>query len=277
MSFALAEAAYGLRVEGVESSGCLALRGAANWPSVRVSHETGPPVSDAAINGHHATFKVLTGSVALDRVQGTICFRGHRRLIPDEVVHPLLWPAAAVFARWSGFETLHAGAFADPARRRAWVVMAASGGGKSSLLAALAAAGYEVLTDDLVVADGGHCFAGPRCIDLKLDAARALGLVGQTRLVRSSQRRRLTLPPADGRWQLGGFLALEWGSATATHRLSPSAGFARLAEHRRVGGLGADHIELLRLAGLPMIVLRRPRRWEALDEAVAVLGGAVRG
>jgi hypothetical protein len=192
--------------------------------------------------------------------------RSGRELEQAELVHPYLWPAAAVYARWLGFETLHAGAFLLPDRPGAWVVMAPGGGGKSSLLASLALAGYQVVVDDLVVVDGSDCFAGPRCIDLKPDTAVALGLDGTLISVRASERRRLSLSPCDGRMPIRGFVALSWGDEVALERQPPRASFALLAEHRRVTMLGVDYETLLELAGLPMLALRRPRSWSRLAE-----------
>ncbi len=221
---------------------------------------------------------VPSGHLVLDRRRATIeVVHAERDPVVAEIVHPFLWPAAAVFARWRGLETLHAGAFALPGHPGAWVVMGESGGGKSSLLGALFLAGCEVLVDDLVVLDGGDCFAGPRCVDLKLDAARSMGVEDRTTVVRASQRRRLTLAPVGGRRPVAGFVVLGWGERIAVDRLSPSAGFATLAVHRRVGALGAEHPHLLELAGLPMLALRRPRAWAAAGDVVSALTEAIGG
>jgi hypothetical protein len=230
------------------------------------------------IDEETATVAVPSGHLVLDRGRATIeVVHSERDPVVAEIVHPFLWPAAAVFARWRGLETLHAGAFALPGHSGAWVVMGESGGGKSSLLAALFLAGCEVLVDDLVVLEGRDCFAGPRCVDLKLDAARSMGVEDRTTVVRASQRRRLTLPPVRGRRRVAGFVVLRWDEPIAVTRLSPSAGFATLAVHRRVGALGADHSHLLELAGLPMLALRRPREWgtagEVVSELIAAIGG----
>jgi hypothetical protein len=180
-----------------------------------------------------------------------------------------------VFARWRGLETLHAGAFVDD-RGGAWAVLGDRGAGKSSLLAALAAAGRDVVADDLLVLDGGDCFAGPRCVDLRPDAVVELGL-GTLPPVRSTERRRLVLEPCQGRLALHGCIYLEWGERIAIEPLTPGEHLGRLTAQRRIAGLGANVDQLLGLSGLPAFRLRRPQASGRIDVTRGALLEAVRG
>ena len=194
----------------------------------------------------------------------------------SDVVHPTLWPAASIFARWHGRETLHAGAFSLDGET-AWAVLGARGAGKSSLLSALALRGVEVLADDLLVVEGDRCFAGPRCIDLRPEAAAALGVARSASVVRSTERRRLALEPCSGTYQVGGFVSLGWGDSISVSPLAPAESFGLLVDHRRVAALGAEFPYLLELAGMPALRFTRPREWPRLGAAIAELTAAVGG
>jgi hypothetical protein len=265
-------AAYGLRIAGVDAGGALALHGAEAWPVVELgwvdaATAAAPP---SGIDGERALVRTPAGVLSVDRAHATVTLYAEREVEPGDLVHPCLWQAAAVHARWRGAETLHAGAFVPRGGSGAWAVIADAGGGKSSLLAGLAAGGHEILVDDLVVIDEDGCCAGPRCIDLRPEAAEALGL-SDVIPVRSTERRRLMLSPARAQVPLGGFVHLEWGERTELERLLPGEAFAVLAHHRRVGVLGVDYVELLRLAGLPTFRLRRQRSWAGVQESLQVL------
>jgi hypothetical protein len=261
----VSEAAYGFRVDGIRAPEALALSGASDWPLVRV--RTAPPMVRTAplgVRDDTALVGMPPGVIALDRRSRSAVIETPDVLEPDELVHPYLWRIGAVMARWQGRETFHAGGVVIGGG--AWGVLGDSGDGKSSLLAWLAVrAGLEILTDDLLVVHENHAHAGPRCLDLRPEAATGLSLDG--RLVRCTQRRRVTLPPAEGRVPLLGWVLLEWGSEVAVERVPPPERLFRLRRFRRGPELGADGAEWLGLIGLPMVVLRRPRRWDSMDEA----------
>jgi hypothetical protein len=172
-------------------------------------------------------------------------------------------------------ETLHGGAFVDD-RGGAWAVLGDRGAGKSSLLASLALAGRDVVADDLLVLDGGDCFAGPRCVDLRPDAVAELGL-GALPSVRSTERRRLVLAPCPGRFALRGCIYLEWGERVAAEEMTPGEHLGPLTAQRRVAGLGANIEQLLGLSGLPAFRLRRPRGHGSMDATRDALIEAIRG
>jgi hypothetical protein len=263
----LSPAAYGLRVGGLAAGPFLSLRNAGAWPEVRIERAelAGTAVGESVLGPESASITTPAGVLEVQRATRSIVVRSPQALPDTDIVHPGLWPAAAVFARWDGLETLHAGAFVLPGQPGAWVLMADSGGGKSTFLAALALAGFEVLVDDLVVIDDGDCLAGPRCIDLRPEAAQRLPLDGsQTTTVRSTSRRRLALDPCDGRWPILGFVELVWGPA-GVQVLGPIDALGVLGRHRRVIGLGAAHGALLELAGRHVLRWSRPAAFARLD------------
>lgn len=265
-------AAYGFRWSGL-STPALRLDRAEDWPlvSVRETHVWGDDIT--ALDADRALIDTPAARLRLDRASWTVEIVSDRPVPASDVVHPTLWPAASVFARWQGRETLHAGAFSLDGET-AWGVLGERGAGKSSLLAALALRGVEVLADDLLVVEKNHCFAGPRCIDLRPEGAAALGVADQASVVRSTQRRRLALEPCSGTYRLGGFVSLEWGDSISVSPLTPADSFGLLVDHRRVAVLGADFPYLLELAGMPTLSFTRPRDWSKLDPAIEELGDA---
>jgi hypothetical protein len=271
-----ARGAYGLCVQGIDDGGALHVRDAASWPQLHV--ETGLRSEShsrrAFVTHREASISTPVAHLTLDRAMRRLIVRSRVKLPHADLVHPCLWPAAAVFSRWLGAETLHGGAFADSSGG-AWAVLGAQGAGKSSLMAALALAGHQVLADDLVVVDGRECFAGPRCIDLRPETVDALGLARKTSPVRSTHRWRLALGPSDGRFPLRGFVHLAWGSGFKIQPLTPGEHLGLLVGHRRVAALGADHGHLLDLAGLPAFRLIRPRARDALTDTCGRLLAAI--
>jgi len=247
------------------------------WPALAIQ-QVGEPYAgaDHGVRDDRAVVLGTYGTAVLRRDTMSVTFHAETTLSDAEIVHPCLWPVAAIAARWLGRETLHGGGFLD-AGGGAWVVLGDSGDGKSSLLASLALSGKPVLADDLVVVDGRHCFAGPRCIDLLPETAERLGVSDQTTEVRWSERQRLILEPIAARVPLHGFVYLAWDERVSVQRLAPAARPARLANQRRVPHLGVDPVALLDLAGLPALVVQRPREWGSMAEARRLLVDAVNG
>lgn len=271
-------AAYGMRVDGLGALPGLALRGAEEWPRVHFTRELTdqPPPGGSDVREDGATIVNPAATLLVDRERAEVRLRSAAPVPEADLIHPCLWPVAAVFARWRGSETLHAGAFAQSGGAGAWAVMADSRGGKTSFLAMLALAGAEVLTDDLLVIEGGDCLAGPRSLDLRPEVVQRLGLRDRiTAPVRSTSRERLALAPCDGRWPVAGFVELAWGDAVTVRRLEPIAGLAALARHRRVQGLGTEFAQLLELVERPILRLERPHGWESAAEAVQRLQEAI--
>jgi hypothetical protein len=257
-----ANGAYGFRWAGLADD-ALAVGDSDDWPVVSVIQT---PADDShssevdRVGADSALIRTLAARLRLDRLGSSVEIRARERLPVTDVIHPTLWPAASVFARWYERETFHAGAISFDGEE-AWAILGERCAGKSSLLAALALHGVEVLADDLLVVAGPRCFAGPRCIDLRTEAAAALEIAADTTLVRSSERRRLRLPRCAGEYALRGFVHLRWGAGLCLERLLPVERLPLLLDHRRVAGLGADFEHLLDLVALPAIRLTRPRDW----------------
>jgi hypothetical protein len=265
----VSQAAYGFRISGAGHTGALAASGAEEWPLLRV-RTAGPSgtTEPLGVRDEDALIAMQRGVIAIDRRERSAVIETPEPLEPAEVVHPYLWPIGTVFARWMGRETFHAGAVAIDGC--AWGILGERGDGKSSLLAWLALeAGLPVLTDDLLVVRGQRAHAGPRCLDLRPAAARELGVEGSP--VRCTRRRRLSLPSIEGELPLRGWVFLEWGPELTLDSPAPAARLSRLSRFRRAPEMGADGVEWLGLIGLPMLVLRRPRRWARMDEVGRLL------
>ncbi len=272
----ITDAAYGLRWDGLAGPE-LTLDGAAEWPSVSVAFRRQSSAGERdRVDDARAVIRTPAALLRVDRATSRLEICAPDPVPTTDVVHPGLWPAATVFARWRGSETLHAGAFTLDGRG-AWAVLGERGAGKSSLLAALALDDVELLADDLLVIDGGCCLAGPRCLDLRPPAAAALGVEDRTALVRCTERRRLSLPPARARYELRGFVYLAWGDELRIEPMVAAERFGALVEHRRLVNLGADFEHLLDLSALPAMRLTRPLCWEALPEVVRSLTDLVGG
>ena len=134
-----------------------------------------------------ARLRVAYGSVVLERLAASVTFlcvppdpgRRSRASMPvagGRRVRPM---ARARDATCRRVPRRGRGCLGDPRQQRCRQELAAS--------VALAHAGRPILVDDLLVIESAQCFAGPRCLDLRADAAAALGLVAETTLVTSDQ------------------------------------------------------------------------------------------
>jgi hypothetical protein len=191
------------------------------------------------------------------------------RIGDAELIHPLLAPAAAVLNHWLGRETFHAGAIVVGGR--AWLLAGERESGKSTTLAALSKRGVPVLADDLVVLHAGNALAGPRCVDLREGSA---GLAGAdpVQLVREETRRRLAIGPAPREVPLAGYVLLSWGEQVEVEAVRASRVFRELTAQRSLPLPPPDPAVLLDLAELPAVRLTRPKRLEAIDATVELLG-----
>jgi hypothetical protein len=85
------------------------------------------------------------------------------------------------------------------------------GAGKSTALGQLAQAGCVVLADDLVIWRHGEVLAGPRCVDLRPEAAEALGVGRHLGVIGSRERWRLDVVDAPSALAFAGLIQLRWG------------------------------------------------------------------
>jgi hypothetical protein len=150
-------------------------------------------------------------------------------------------------------------------------VLGDKGAGKSSTLAWLAGAGHDVLTDDILLVEGGTAYAGPRCIDLREEPAERLGLGEDLGVVGARRRFRHLLPPCPPTAPLRGWILPRWGDDLGI-RAVPAAARVPLV----VGGLAlrvapVDAAAFLDLATLPVLELHRPQRWDSLEPAADLL------
>ena len=225
-----------------------------------------PPERPERIGRQTADVALLHGDRAvMDRDARTATLLTPAPTDDGTLVHPFLTAAAVIFAWWDGRHAFHGGAFVDSATR-AWCLLGERASGKSSTLARISLAGLDVLSDDLIVIDGREVLAGARCVDLRPDAAAALGVAARASPVRGGERLRLALQRVPAVLPLHGWLFLTWADAVSLRRLRPSEWLDRLAQHRSTSS--AYSPSLLNLAGLPAWELRRPQSLASLEPAV---------
>jgi hypothetical protein len=270
-----ARGAYGLRIAGLEHA--LLLDVEDDWPAIEIrrTNGSGSHLEDSVDEETAAIALTGGGDVVLDRRAATAVFTLPAGLDDGAVVHPYLAPVAALFARWLGRESLHAGAFAVDGA--AWAVLGGREAGKSSLLARLAADGHAVVADDLLVVDrDGLAFAGPRSVDLRADAAAEVGVGVPLGELGRRERWRVTLDPVPAALPLAGWIALGWGPP-ATEPVAAAERLSLIASQRSLRLAPMDPAGLLRLAALPAWWVTRPRGWSALSEAADRLLEVARG
>jgi hypothetical protein len=261
---------YGLRLTGLEGATSLLQEAPSGWPRLDVVRREGVARHEHDSLSEDSAVLVLqqSGEILLDRRNARAEFVVPRELGDAELVHPYLAPVAVVFGGWLGRESLHAGAFA--AEGGVWAVVGDRESGKSSMLAALALAGSDIVCDDILVLEGDEAFAGPRSLDLRGDAAERLGVGTALGVVGARERWRVELEAIPNELAFRGFVFLEWGDGPALESLGARERLERVAAARALR-VAADPKWLLRLAGRPARVLRRPRGWASLDPSLALL------
>jgi hypothetical protein len=263
--------AYGLRILGVTGVEGSLVEVPDEWPAVELAVEVGELDADEEhLDEAHARIRLRTGGwIEIDRDPGLATYMVAAPLTPDELVHPFLAPVATIFSHWYGRESLHGGGIV--LGEKVWGVVGGRLGGKSSLLAALAARGVDVVSDDVLVLEDFHALRGPRTVDLREDAAAALGLGEDIGVAGTRRRWRLKLPPLDRDLRLGGWVFTEWADDTELRRLPAADGLVRLVGNRSISVPPRDPAVFLQLSALPAWELRRPRSWSALPGALEAL------
>jgi hypothetical protein len=257
--------AYGLRVRGVDSARALLVPAERSWPSVELVSRIGDSSSDPydRVSNQHAELKLLEGSrVIIEREKGRAVFIGASPPRPEELVHPYLAPVAAIYAYWLERESFHAGAFV--AGDGVWALIGERESGKSSTLAWLALHGYEIVCDDMLVLEDGDALAGPRSIDLRPEAAHALGTGEPLGRVGARERWRLTPGVVRDELPLRGWIFLRWGDRVECARVPGAERLRRLGANRGARLPVADPPYLIELAALPGWELHRPQGWHSL-------------
>src|SRR5215207_1935442 len=250
---------YGFRLVGVERARRLLIGAPAEWPelTLRTARATEREVPAADVVGPASATLPLHGSgwMEIERAGPRVTYHLPQAAAHEELVHPYLAPGAAVLARWLGREAFHAGAVV--ADGGAWAVLGDRESGKSSTLAWLALNGHPVLADDLVVLNGPDALAGPRCIDLRGDAAARFGAGEPLGVVGTRERWRLVLEPVPARVPLRGWIVLEWADAVAVEPVRGPERLLRLIPHRSVRLEPPAAGALVELASLPLLAFRR--------------------
>jgi hypothetical protein len=266
---------YGFALAGVGGAESLLVDAPAGWPLLELRHAPpgpGAPELDT-LGPDRAELPLHGGWVTIEREPARATFRLPAAPPSRDLVHPYLAPAAAVAARWAGRETFHAGAVIVDGG--AWAVLGDKESGKSTTLAHLALAGYDVVADDLLVVAGDGVLAGPRCIDLREGAAKHLGAGEPLGVVGVRERWRLLLGPVPPSVPLRGWITLAWDDEVAVDALRGPERLLALLPFRSVQLVPGVPEELVDLSSLPVLRLRRPRSWDALDDGTRRLLAAV--
>jgi hypothetical protein len=276
----LPSGAYGFRFVGLDPASEGLLPAPADWPRLTIARESrdvtaeGPAPGAIEIDDAAATLGLLHGDrIDIDRASLTVRVATADPLSDEALIHPYLGIPAAIASRWLGRQVLHGGGFAHDGR--AWGVLADRAGGKSSTLASLLAHGFEIVTDDLLIAGGTTVFSGPRNIDLRREPAALLG--GEPLgFLGARDRWRLRPGAVPPTLPLGGFVHLEWGDELRLEPLEASERLTGLVRQSFSRPGPRDALDLLSLAALPAWRLTRPRRLGELERATAAVLDAIR-
>lgn len=270
--------AYGLTITGLTTPGAtvglVPVPAACRWPSVHLSCELASPNRPAghALDEQRAVILLINGEYAeLDRRQGRIVIHTQQAISDHDLVHPYLASPAGVMAQWHGRLAFHAGGVV--LNGGAWGILGGKGAGKTTLLAALHTGGHGVVADDLMILQHQTAYAGPRTLDLRPATAVRLGAGEALISVREGERSRLLLPPVAAELPFNGWVVLQEGPRVDMTEACLSDKLRLLKEQLMMGvALPEPFLELLTL---PMWFLRRPKRWDALSEAVDHLVGTL--
>jgi hypothetical protein len=262
---------YGIRIDGIVANSPMLGAAAATWPSIRLeSVRRDPRPAPERVTADRAEIVLKTGGrLVIDREQGVARYSVPRPLTLEELVHPYLAPTAAVLSHWAGRLAFHAGGFSTG--NGVWGMVGDREAGKSSQLARLALDGHAIVTDDVLVIDGGQAHTGPRAIDLREQTADRLGIGASLGMVGARPRWRVRLPPLEGPLPFRGWFFLGWDERIGIERLDPGACLARLLAALTFRLEVSDPPALLALATLPAWELRRPRDWATLDATTEIL------
>lgn len=264
---ATAVGAYGFRLDPALFGRRYLNPAAPHWPALDVSLGAGPSARDGwreAFSGEGWAVHVRPGGDA-------VCWTGAEQPDRDRMVHPLLALTVCAVTLELGGDCLHAGAVLTPDGVVA--VLAPSGGGKTSTMAWLALrAGLDVFTDDHLNVRDGVAHAGPRCLDLRPDAAAQLALEDHSRQVRGAERQRyeLSTPPALHA-PVVRTVVLEWGPRVHATSVPPRERLGIIATHRTAQPVDGNLAVPLALAAVPMMRLQRPQRFDCMPEVTRTL------
>lgn len=270
--------AYGLRLGGVEAPPGQLIEAPPHWPPIELRLSVAPnaPEGREYVNGDSAKLAIRSGgTVVIQRTPERATFVMRTTPTPSALVHPHLASVAAVSSYWNGRESLHAGAFV--ADGGVWGLLGDKGAGKSSMLAMLAQRDTAVVCDDVLVLDKATAFAGPRSIDLRADAARALGLGSSLGVVGDRERWRVPLGPIEPELPFRGWVTLRWAQKETVRELRGSQRLHELLRHVALRVPRREPIALVELSSLPMLELSRPPAWCSTDDVLGRLLATICG
>ena len=263
---------YGFQIEGLREPERFLVPVEPAAPTLTIVHEAREPFVDRAlepgtvrVEPDKAELWMGDGDrILLDRATLTARFVTRERFDDEVLLHPYLGLPAAIASHWLGRQTLHGGAF----RRGggAWAVVGARAAGKSSILAWVLQHGHEVMTDDILILERGHLFAGPRSVDLRGEAAVRLG-GEELGVVGSRSRWRLRPEAVPPRAPLAGLVHLRWDDRIAIDPLRPPDRLEAIVQHCVIRPRREESLAYLELASLPAWRFTRPRNLDALDGA----------
>jgi hypothetical protein len=263
--------AYGFTISGLDAPGELLGPAEPRWPPLEIVRMVGGPEGPieapgtVTVTDHRAEIWIGDGGrVEVDRDAMTVSFRTAEPLADRLVVHPYLGLPASIASNWLGRQVLHGGGFARDGR--GWALLGDKESGKSSTLGWLARHGAEVLSDDILVVEDCVLFAGPRCIDLRPEAAAVLGGEDVGML---GNRVRWRLLPGEARSSapLCGVVHLEWGDEIRVEPLEAAERLTGLIAGSVIRPGSGDAAPFLDLAALPTFRFVRPRDLATLDSS----------
>ena len=270
--------AYGFIVDGVPGAHPWLIDAPAHWSrlEVIVTLASEPRLPEESIDSSRAVVRVPPdGWVLIDRTRSRATFSLPALPPASALVHPHLAAVAVADAHWRDRESFHAGGFV--AGGMVWGVLGEKGAGKSSFLASLAQAGVPIVSDDVLVIDGGAALAGPRSIDLRAGAAQRLGVGEALGTIGLRERWRLALGPVEAELPFAGWIELHWAQRVGVTAKRGSERLRTLVAHRGLRATPARPQRLIELAALPVLELSRPQRWESHEDAIDALLHAVDG
>ncbi|GIJ52284.1 hypothetical protein Val02_91700 [Virgisporangium aliadipatigenens] len=260
--------AYGFRLDPAVFGRRYLHEAGTDWPALTV--RIGAPGRGA--HGWREAFSGEGWAVHTRPGSDEVSWSGEGQPDRDGLIHPLLALAVCAVTLERGGDCLHGGAVLT--HDGVVAVLAPAGGGKTSTMAWLALrAGLEVFTDDHLNVRDGLAHAGPRCLDLRADAAQRLDLERGSRIVRGDERRRFELPPVRrASAPVVRTVVLAWGPRVRVEPVPPRERLGIVATHRTAQPVDGNLAVPLALAALPMVRLERPKTFDCMDEvAEAVL------
>lgn len=265
-------AAYGLRFQGVPHARGSVETAPEEWPAVSVALSAGGVRYGVRfeMDADHASATLGRVQVLLGREPLTARFSGLHLEERDALVHPYLSLPAAVIATWLGRSAFHASALLIDGR--VWALSGPAGIGKTSTVAELHRRGVQVFSDDLLVVDGESVVSGPRCLDLREEPARQLGIGTDVGVLGSRRRWRVWLDRAPVAAPLAGWVHLCWGGEVRATPMGRADHFGALRATHALGLLApANGPSWLTPLSVPAYRLARPRDLASLNASCDAL------